>query len=232
MAISHPYHFPPRHMKHEGGGGVAALVAQQLDINQLRCVIDCDKHEVPARAKVVAPHPRSGDAVAGSAEPTELLDVRIDQISRSRALVMPHGFRRVHGARRPIHARASHLRTMCRETPKAVAISAALVARLNAGHDLLSTISSKASTLMQVVHPSGSSAGVWQLQPNPASGEQTPETLQQTENREAEPSVAITRRLTYLPPTFANRKYGNLTSSSPNRSRACSSVRANATIMS
>ncbi len=32
--------------------------------------------------------------------------------------------------------------------------------------------------MMRVVHPSGSSAGVWRLQPNPVPGEQPPETSQ------------------------------------------------------
>lgn len=58
---------------------------------------------------------------------------------------------------------------------------AARVARLSgteAGDDLLSTVDGKAGTLVRVVHPAGSSAGAWRLQPNPASGEQSPENSQ------------------------------------------------------
>ena len=46
----------------------------------------------------------------------------------------------------------------------------------NAGDNLLSTVDGQAGTMMRVVHPSGSSAGVWRLQPDLKPGEQPPET--------------------------------------------------------
>lgn len=44
-----------------------------------------------------------------------------------------------------------------------------------AGNDKLSTVNGETCTLMRVVHPSGSSAGVWRLQPNSEPDEQPTE---------------------------------------------------------
>lgn len=52
------------------------------------------------------------------------------------------------------------------------------LARENTDNDLFSTLKRQVGILVRVVHPCGSSVGVWQLQPNPVQGEQSPDNLQ------------------------------------------------------
>ena len=60
-----------------------------------------------------------------------------------------------------------------------------------AGDDKLSTMNSETSTLMWVVHPSGSSAGVWRLQPNSEPDEQPTESSQLAVRQKASANSGI-----------------------------------------
>jgi hypothetical protein len=73
----------------EARAAVAGLVVQDLDIGEPGMVVDADVDKLPADAIVLAA-PGPGDAMAGLVEAGELLDVEMDQIAGSGALVTAH----------------------------------------------------------------------------------------------------------------------------------------------
>ena len=78
---------PAQGAQKEGRRGGLALIGEDLDIGHSGCIIDRHMHEVPACAPVTAARARAGDAVAGPVEPSELLDVEMDQLSGPVALI-------------------------------------------------------------------------------------------------------------------------------------------------
>ena len=70
----------------EAGGGRAFLVVEHLDVGEPGRVVDGDVHELPADpARLRAPV--AVDAVAGPADPAELLDVDVDELAGPGPLV-------------------------------------------------------------------------------------------------------------------------------------------------
>lgn len=78
----------------KGGGCGLARVAQHLDIGEPGRIIDGGMDEVLACAAVTAASV-ARRTVAGSVEPAQLLDIKVDQLARSLTLVAAHGLRRL-----------------------------------------------------------------------------------------------------------------------------------------
>ena len=82
-----PWRAEPDHRPgKEARAAVAGLVVQDLDIGEPGMVVDADVDALPADAVLLAA-PGAGDAVAGFVKAGELLDIEVDQIARSGALV-------------------------------------------------------------------------------------------------------------------------------------------------
>jgi hypothetical protein len=75
----------------EGDRGGGSLIGQDLGISQTRSVIDGDVKELPSDASDTS-GAVSVDAMADAADPTQFLDVDVDELSRVFSLVAHDGF--------------------------------------------------------------------------------------------------------------------------------------------
>ena len=92
---------PAQGAQQETCGGLLAFVLEHLDIGQPGRVIDGDMDEVPACAPVAAGPPCAGDAMARPVKTTQLLDIQVDQLARTVALIAAHGLWRIEMCKPP-----------------------------------------------------------------------------------------------------------------------------------
>src|SRR6516162_3668419 len=79
----------------EGNGAGLPLVAHDLTEGDTRCVVDADMDELPADAEMAVDHAglSSRDPMAHRADPAELLDIDVDELTRLFPLVTADGLR-------------------------------------------------------------------------------------------------------------------------------------------
>ena len=70
----------------EGDHGRCPLVGEHLGVGEPGGVVDGHVHVLPARS-LRLPATRAGDAMAGTVDPDELLDVDVHELARARLLV-------------------------------------------------------------------------------------------------------------------------------------------------
>src|SRR5687768_18416801 len=74
----------------EGGAGDAALVGEDLGVEEPRRIIDRDVDVLPASAhRAVAPV--AGDAMTNPRDSAQFLDVEVDQLARALPLITDNG---------------------------------------------------------------------------------------------------------------------------------------------
>lgn len=82
---------PPVGAAQEGRAGGGRLARMQLGVGEPAVIVDRDVQVLPARAAAAVADLGTEDALAERPEASELLDVDVQQLAWSRALVAAHG---------------------------------------------------------------------------------------------------------------------------------------------
>jgi hypothetical protein len=91
---------PGQRTAQESNSGLFGLVVEDLDVGESAAVVHGDVNELPTSTDLSSPAGRvaPGDAVAGPAEPAQLLDVEVHELSRTPSLITVRRLGRVESA--------------------------------------------------------------------------------------------------------------------------------------